>query len=498
MQEQGTSWRSCRGTGTPISAPSLALAIAAMLLAASCEVGPNYKLPTTTMPAAWGEIAGGVNSQAAQMTRWWEGFDDPVLNQLVQQAVEGNLNLQQAIARIRQARGERGVAVAALLPTANASAQYQRTNLGVGGGAGFGGVGGHDLYQVGLDASWEIDVFGGRRRGIEAAEANIAAAVADRNNVLVTLLAEVALNYLQLRGYQREIAVTLENVRAQRDALALTQARFEAGAANQLDVVQAQAQLSGTQAQVPPLQTLERQAIHSLGVLLGKEPMALSDMLSPAKPIPPPPPEVPAGLPAELLRRRPDISQAERQLAAATAEIGVAEADLYPRFFLGGSITRQGLSLGSLGGTAGQLWGLGPSVSWPFFQGGATLSNIEIQRALQTQAALTYRQTVLTALQEVEDALVAYANEHTHNQDLAAAVTASQRSADLSRFLYVQGTADFLTVLIAQQALFRAQAALVQSDSALSTDVVALYKALGGGWEGLDSPVPASRPASER
>jgi multidrug efflux system outer membrane protein len=467
------------------------LAGAVMLLAAAgCKVGPNYKPPEPNMPAKWGET--GAPSEAAQPTRladWWQTFNDPTLDQLIKEAISGNLSLKQAESRLREARAQRTIAAAPLFPTANASGSYQRirgaTSSGVTSGTATAGGGAEfSLYEAGFDASWELDVFGGTRRSIEAATANISAALEDRRDVLVSLLAEVAINYIDLRGFQRQIVISQENLKAQQETLQLTKNQFEAGTTTELVVAQAQTQVSATAAQIPVLETSAHRTMHQLSVLLGKNPMALERLLAETEPIPAGPPQIPVGLPSDLLRQRADIRRAERQLAAATANIGVATADLLPKFSLTGSYGRAGTTFESLGQPANKFWAVGPGFNWPIFAGGSIVANIKVQTEIQKQTAAAYEQTVLTALQEVEDALVAYAKEQTRRTELVTAAEASRQAYELANQQYLLGTTDFLNVLVVQRALFAAQTALVQSDTAISSDMVTLYKALGGGWQG--------------
>ena len=341
-----------------------------------------------------------------------------------------------------------------------------------------------NLFQAGFDATWELDVFGGTRRAVEATDADLAAFEEGRRGVLVSLISEVALDYVQLRGFQRRLAIADENIVAQTDILRLTRIKSQGGFGNDLDIAQAQAQLATTQAQVPLLQTGIRQTIYQLSALLGQPPDALIAELESVAPLPATPPDVPTGLPSELLRRRPDVRQAERQLAAATARIGEAMADLFPKFSLTGSFgptasdARHLLDSRSLG------WSLGPAVNWPIWEGGAIRANIEVQNARQEQALATYEQTVLTAFADVESALVAYSSEKVRHESLAVAVASNQRSTELSKELYSRGgLTPFLNVLISEQALYASQDQLVQSETTTVENLIALYKALGGGWE---------------
>jgi NodT family efflux transporter outer membrane factor (OMF) lipoprotein len=456
-----------------------------ILLLSGCTVGPTYHPPAVSVPPTWSKTpAGGVTSQPAANTQWWVVFADTTLNTLIDDAVQANLDLRLAAARVREARALRGVTAAGKWPTVESSGVYTRSrsseNVAPQGAISRGDT---DLFQLGFDAGWELDVFGGVRRAVEAAEADIAAAEAERYAVLVTLLGEVTRNYVELRGLQRQLAITQANIAAQQETLDLTQARFQAGLSSALDVSRATAQVATTAAEVPRLESALKQTMHRLSTLLGQAPGSLSALLSQVDTLPSPPPEVPAGLPSDLLRRRPDVRRAERQLAAATARIGVATAEIFPRFSLTGLLGVQSVQLSTLVQDASQFWSIGPTIRWPVFQAGRIRANIEVQNARQEQALLRYEQAVLTALEEVENALVAYAKEQGRRQALAAAVSANQRAVELANELYINGLVDFLSVLEAQRSLFSSQSQLVQSDTAVSTDVVALYKALGGGWQ---------------
>jgi outer membrane protein, multidrug efflux system len=340
-----------------------------------------------------------------------------------------------------------------------------------------------NFFQAGFDASWELDIFGGIRRSIEAADDDLAASEESRRDVLVTLLSEVALNYVQLRGSQRRLVIAYENIAAQRDSVDLTQSRYKAGFTNQLDVAQAQAQLATTQSQVPLLESAIRQSIYQLSVLLGLPPGALVEELDKEAPIPATPPEIPMGLPSDLLRRRPDVRTAERQLAAQTARIGVATADLYPVFSLTGSFGPQTRNINHLLDEKSLAWAVGPSASWPIFDAGRIRANIRVQDALTEQALATYEKAVLTAFQDVETSLVAYVNEKVRHGTLSDAVDASQQATDLSNELYSRGLTAFLNVLVSQQALYASEDQFVQSETTAVTNLISLYKALGGGWE---------------
>ena len=473
------------------------------LFLVGCTVGPNYKSPKTKVPENF------VNSRPAADTemvaKWWTTLQDPMLDSLIDRAVRSNLDLRFAEARVREARAQRGVVRGDLFPTLNASASYQRSraskNIGVPqGSSGSSNAVEGDLYQAGFDASWEIDVFGGIRREVEAANADLSAEIENRRNVLVTLLAEVARNYVEVRASQRQITIAQANLKAQQETLDLTRVRFNAGLVSDLDVARAEALVQTTASQIPVLQISARQSIHLLSVLLGQQPNALVQELTPETAIPASPREVPVGLPSELLRRRPDIRRAERQVAAATARIGVATADLFPKFSLTGALGLGSSKFSSLGNSGSKFWSIIPGVSLPIFNFGSIRSNIAVQNAREEQAFVTYEQTVLTSLREVEDALVAFSEDQTRRQTLSSAVAANRRAVDLANQLYKQGLTDFLSVLQAQRDLFASEDALIQSDRSVTADYVAIYKALGGGWE-LETaaqPVPVKGKAGER
>jgi outer membrane protein, multidrug efflux system len=523
------------------------LICAAML--GGCAVGPDYRTPETKAPSGWVEVEtpatapAGVaatqptvlTTQPAEVTTWWESFNDRMLDSLVERAVASNLDLRVAQARISEARAARGVIAADLWPQVNLGASYTYSGNSLNNGPQTGktslgdqlrkqainsavnsltsGTGitpptpkevigqvvstavnrrlqgngstprGRNLFQAGFDASWELDLFGGTRRAVEAADDEIAVAVEDHRSVLVTLVSEVALNYVQLRGFQRRLMIARENIRIQEDTLEVTQSRYKAGFTNRLDVTQAEAQLAATRSQIPLLKTAVKQTIYQLSVLLAQFPATLLSELEQDGPIPAAPPELPLGLPSDLLRRRPDIRSVERQLAAATAQIGVATADLFPKFALTGSFGPQSSDINRILDRSSLAWSIGPGMNWPIFDGWRIRSNIKVQDARQEQALATYEQTVLVAFQEVESTLTAYVEEQIRRRALEDSVTASQESLDLSNELYMRGLTDFLNVLESQRALYTSQDALVQSETAVITDLIALYKALGGGWE---------------
>jgi outer membrane protein, multidrug efflux system len=443
-----------------------------LLIQAGCMVGPDYKPQDVNAPAKW---AGTKNTEPpdAMLLQWWTEFNDPNLTSLIQRAMKSNLDVKQAEQRIRQARANLGVVDAAFWPTATASASQTRSRSAQGIKS--------NLLTTGLDAAWELDIFGGTRRNIESAQANVEASVYDSRDVLVTLTSEVATNYINLRGFQQEIIIAQNNLDTQQQSAAIVRKRFEGGFVSALDVANADAQVATTLSQIPTLETSAQQAIYNIAVLLGQQPASLLEELSPASSIPVTPPEVPTGLPSEMLRRRPDIRRAEAQIHSATAQIGVAAADLFPKFNLNGSIGVSAVGSRSLNWDR-RTWSIGPSASWEIFNAGRVSANIEVQKALQQRSVLSYQQTVLTALQDVENALIAYTKEKQRNTALIDSVTANRKAVELSTKLYTEGQIEFLNLLDAQRSLFSSEDALVQSNRNLSTNLIALYKALGGGW----------------
>ena len=387
------------------------LAVTGLFLS-GCAVGPNYHSPQTSAPAHWSEpLAGGETNAPVAITDWWKTFHDSELDRLIERAVRSNLDLRIAQARVREARAQYGIASDDLWPTLDGSGSYSRQrqskNQPLLGSLPLTGVPfENDVYQAGFDTSWELDVFGGKRRGKEAAGAQVLASEFGRRDVLVTLLGDVARNYVDLRGFQGRLRIAQDNIQAQEKTLAITRDRFAKGLSSDLDVQQASTILATTRAEVPTLEGSVQTAMHRLEVLLGQPPGTWETELSQASPIPAQPPLVPVGLPSELLLRRPDIRQAERQLAAATANIGVAKADLFPKFFLTGSAGFESVNASDWFTGDSKFWSLGPTMQWRIFDAGRIRWNIKVQSARQEEALARYEETVLTAFEEVENGLV--------------------------------------------------------------------------------------------
>ncbi|WP_319588891.1 efflux transporter outer membrane subunit [uncultured Desulfobulbus sp.] len=471
----------------------MVLAWGLTLLTACSPVGPDYQEPKPEMPARWSEASQQVREEnETALHRWWAQFKDPVLDSLITRAVTANPDIKIAETRIREARAQRGIAVAGGLPSLDigASAINSRRSEHVSSGGQT-----QDLFQANFDAGWEIDVFGGNRRQVEAAEAYLAATVEDKRDVFVSLAAEVARSYLELRASQHRLAIARENSRTQEQTVELVRNKFQIGLGGELEVAQAETLLAQTTAQIPALDSSAIQAMHQLALLLGQQPHTLKAELITPTPTPPVPPQLPAVLPSELLRQRPDIRSAERQLAAATATVGVATAELFPRFSLSALIGAQSLSLDTLITKGSRFWSVGPAVRWPLFDGGTARATLEISEARRERAQVTYEKTVLSALAEAENGLVSLDRERATQKMLGEAVRASERAVVIARGQYKAGITTFLNILQSENALYQSQDKLAQSDQRLALNMIALYKALGGGWQ--NQPLtPAAMPGT--
>jgi NodT family efflux transporter outer membrane factor (OMF) lipoprotein len=453
----------------------------------ACAVGPDYARPQLQAPGAWhSELKGGLTARQPDPTglaEWWNTLHDPILSNLVRRAVDGNLDLKEARARIREARARRGISRADRFPTLDVE--------GSGTGSRTREHGGDNAktyrYAAGFDAGWELDIFGGVRRAVEAADADLSASQEDFRDVLVSLLAEVALNYVEVRTYQARLVTAEANLSAQEETYNIAQWRFQAGLTTQLDVEQARYNLETTRSQIPTLRSGLEAAKNRIAVLLGEKPGKAHAGLEQQSPIPVTPIEIAVGVPADVLRRRPDIRRAERRLAAQTARVGEATAELYPRFSLVGSIGLETLSVDRLlyAGARTYSMSIGPSINWPISRAGAIRKNIEVQNALQEQALIQYESALLNALEEVENALTAFAEEQQRRLSLVEATGAAQRATQLAHEKYRAGLIDFSDVLDAQRSLLSLQDQKTQSDGAVTNNLVRLYKALGGGWTSL-------------
>jgi NodT family efflux transporter outer membrane factor (OMF) lipoprotein len=418
---------------------------------------------------------------APSLAAWWTALGDEQLTSLVDRAVRGSTTVQQAIARVKEARARRGIAIAPLFPSIGASGGLSRTtgDSRQTTGTSFG-LQDSDIYSAGVDASWELDLFGGRRRAIESATAELAASQADLRDALVTLVGDVALNYISVRTSQSRLTFAERNLESQREVLDITRWRNEAGLATSLDVEQANSNYQQTLAQIPSLESTLAEAMNRVAVLIGQQPGTLNEELAERKAIPPAPVDIVAGAPADLLRRRPDIRAAERRLAAQTAAVGVAIADLYPSLSLTGSIGYQAPDSNVLDGLRTNRFGI--SLNLPIFRGGALVENVRAQRAVVEEARAGYEATVLGAFEEVENDLTAWANEQRRHDALVQAVESARSAADLALQEYNSGLVDFQVVLTADRQLIALEDSLAVSDGERTGNLVRLYKALGGGW----------------
>jgi NodT family efflux transporter outer membrane factor (OMF) lipoprotein len=472
---------------------AVVLVVGQVLVLGGCAVGPDYRSPEPVTPDEWHSLPqAGVKTEAdaGSLAAWWKTLDDPILDQVIERALAHNKTARQAFARVVEARARRGIAAADFWPTIGASAGASRTDSG----SRFAdpddadpdndvvdSSGGDDVYSAGVDSGWELDLFGGQRRAFEAAVAQLGASEADLRDVLVTLLGDVALSYIDVRTAQSRLTFAERNLEAQSGVLDITRWREAAGLATVLDVEQAKTSYEQTRAAIPSLESSLAQAMNRLAVLTGDPPGSLATTLTDRRPVPVAPLEIVAGVPADVLRRRPDIRSAERRLAAQTAQVGVATAALYPSLSLSGAITLQSLTASDvLDGFRSERVGL--SLSMPIFRGGALRQNVNAQNALVEQALATYEGTVLAAYEEVENALTAWTNEQRRHEALVLGAESARRASELALVQYNSGLVDFQTVLNADRQLISLEDSLAVSDGEMTANLVRLYKALGGGW----------------
>jgi len=467
----------------------LARASAALLLLsfttglACTTVGPDYEAPARELPAAWHEPSeSGLAPGTPELERWWGQLGDPLLDELVAEVARGSLDLREALGRVDEARALRGVATGERWPSLDAALGYRRS--GESDNTPLGGfVPVADVYSAGFDAAWELDVWGRVRRSVEAADAELAATLEDTRDVAVTVTAEVALNYVELRAFQRRVSIARENVSLQEQTLALVRGRFEAGLVGENDVAQARTNVESTRSRVPTLEVGLRTAENCLAVLLGQAPGAFAERFAAEAPIPVPPLAVAVGVPADLLRRRADVRRAERQLAAETARIGVAEAELYPRLALFGSLGVAAEDVSDLFNGDSSAFGIGPSLRWNLFDGGRLRQLVAAQEARTEQALARWERTVLSALEESENAMTAFVREQARRRSLLEASSQARLSVELARTQYTSGLSDFQTVLVSERALAELEDALADSEATIATQLIRVYKSLGGGWD---------------
>ena len=439
--------------------------------------------PTTvlTNPATFSQGEAG-NASGLESQAWWQSFDDPTLDSLVRRAMEGSLSLQQAQARTLQARATFGSAKSDRWPSVKATASAIRSDTSDNATSPAMVTTATTLYQAGFDASWEVDLFGGKRKTKEAAQARYEASMEDLHAAYLTLAGDVATNYITLRGNQALLDITRHNAENQRQTVTLTVERHRLGLTSGLDTVQAKAQFASTTAEIPSLEASIRQSIHRISILLGMEPTALLEELSAAKPLPSAQGTLATGLPAELLKRRPDLRSAERSLKAAMADIGAAKAELYPKFDLTFGLGLQSTQTSSFASISSRYWSIIPGLSLPIFNRGTLKANVAKREAVYQESLAAFRATYHTALEDVENALSNYYAEKGRRQDLEESLDQSQQALALAQERYQRGLTSFLDVLTAQSSVQEAQRSLSQSEAKVLTHLISLHKALGGGW----------------
>jgi NodT family efflux transporter outer membrane factor (OMF) lipoprotein len=493
----------------------LALYMLACFTMTGCMVGPNFEPPQSTTPDVFNRTqtaqAASKPVEADLGPQWWTLFNDPTLDSLEQQLTDTNLDVAAASARLRQSRAEQRIAGAEEYPTLDGAASYNRERASPNGILGLLGVSptgsplesasgsaplgaaalppppsgspAYNLYQFGFDASWEVDIWGRARRGVEAATALSDASYEDRNSVLLSARAELARDYIQLRDTQILLQIARQNLQIARDATTLTEKRVHEGVTTNLDVDNASAQAESIEALIPTLESRRDTTINAIGLLLAKEPGELQPLLAEPRDVPALPEQVPIGVPSELAQRRPDIRKAEAQLHAATAAIGMAKADFYPRISLNGSAGFQSLQLSNLANWASGQYVVGPSITLPVFEGGRLKGTLHLREAQQQEAAILYQRTVLDAWREVDDALVVYDAEQRRRDRLKKVVSLNQNALSIAQQRYKEGAVDFLNVLNVQKQLLDSQSDLEQSQANAAANLITLCKVLGGGWE---------------
>lgn len=449
-------------------------------LAACSAVGPNYSTPKLSVPQQWTASDDRFFDVSKEPVKdWWNLFDDPTLSKLVGETIAGNRDIRKAIARIEEARAQLGYVLGGLYPSVDASGsvirgkQSQSVNRQASA---------RTDYQTGLGASWEIDLFGRLRRSVEAAKASLEATKEDYRDVLISACAETARTYFLLRSTQDQLKAVQRNIESQREILDITKARFEAGLASELDVAQAEDVLALSEARIPPLRNAIAGFRHALALLTGNYPGAVDNLISDERPVEVPSKVLPVGIPADLLRRRPDVRSAERKLAAETARVGVAMADLYPTLSLSGTVGIEAIGTGDFVKTSSGFYGLGPSLRWNIFDAGRIRSNIKSADARVEQALHTYEGSVLKAVKEVEDGLANYREALYRVEVLQRSVESSKKVLDLAKSRYLSGLVNFQTVLDAERTLLDQETQLAQARGDLAVAIVNIYRVLGGGW----------------
>ncbi|MGV1822380.1 efflux transporter outer membrane subunit [Agrobacterium tumefaciens] len=466
--------------------PHLAALLSVTLIINGCTVGPDYKEPVMSLPALWTKE--GLPSKPPELAQWWKQLGDPMLDQLVADAVEGNLDVAAAKAKIREARAATKEDAGSLFPTLSAASAVDRLrNSSSSADASVS-----SQYQAGFDASWELDLFGGNKRALEAAKYAEDASQAQLRDTLVTLVGDVASYYVQARAYQELIDLGERSARSQRQTATLTRQQQQGGEASVVDVVKAEAQTAAIEADIPSYRIEYAKSVHRLGVLLGRAPLSLEAILARKGKIPLPPKAQSIGIPGDLLANRPDIRVAERQLAESTAGIGRAEANRYPSISLTGSIDSSATSFGDLGRNSTISWSLGPSINIPIFQGGRLRAAVDVAKAQRDQSFLEYQETVLSALEDVQNAIVSLNQSRLRRSKLTLSAAGYREAVKFSREIQNLGSGDLFAVLDAEKTLYSVEEDLIETKLDVARYYIALNKALGGGWDGV---VDVSEPA---
>lgn len=461
-------------------------------LLSGCAVGPDYGIPAMELPATWNSNKTRSLERPPELALWWTRLNDPILNEYIERAAAGNLTVASARTRVQEARATVSQETGTLLPSVDGSSSAMRSGMPSATAASAASTV-STQWKAGFDASWELDLFGGRKRSVEAARYGLDAANEDLRNTMLVLIGDVASNYADVRGAQARLALAYRTAGSLRQTASLTKAKADAGTATAADVARAQALLASTEAGIPSIEIARATAVHRLGVLLGQPPAALFTALEKRRPIPKPGRSVSVGIPADVLLSRPDVRLAERQLAQATARVGVAEAARYPSLRLTGDIASQALTIGDLASKSTISWAIGPALSIPIFRGGQLKAAVEASKARNDAAAVAYQAAVLSAMEDVENAIVALNQNRIRSAKLASAVSSYRTATDASRIQYETGSLDYLNLLDAQRAQYDAEAALIESQLAVTKAYIALNKALGGGWSQEPATVAKKR-----
>lgn len=476
---------------------ALSVCFILFLILCGCAVGNDYKQPDTKMPETWIGMDNNIAIRAdvtmgsvPENSKWWALFKDPVLSSLIEKGLAANHDIKMASSRVRQARASKSGTLSGLWPQLDANASYKKN----GSGESDKSLGSEDenplsirnsseyeSFRAGFDATWELDFFGGKRRGVEAAEADIKASVEDENGVALTVAAEIAADYFNLRSAQEQIEIARKNLDANKLILEITVKKYKAGLVSRLDLNSSRARVAESEARIPEIDAYERSLIYSIGLLTGDATKILGLLLE-KKSLPPSPPSIPVGLPADLLKRRPDIKKAEAQLNAATARTGAAKADYFPKITLTGDFGYSGNDADTFLNWSSRSWSFGPAVSIPVFNAGRIAANIEAKSALEEQALINYEKTVLTALKDVETTLYNYSADIKKHAHLASSANDNYEAAEISMSLYSAGKINYSRVLDARISQYGSEEALASSNGKLATDIVSIYKSLGGGW----------------